>query len=854
MTTQTRLLALSATLGLLGGCDPEPGPPLPENDAPLPTCAPEDLLNGSILASRAIVRTNGKPSDEHIFFSSQEGEALCVVIVTDHEDGKAAPASITIDLDDTALFSPADFNAAPTHLARKLDVTAGDHQLTVQLRGKPGGRAVVSVFSAPASSPASPTIDPLVVTRLEDPLADGTIVMDEAIVVTQGLASEADFYGALAVLPFPAFVLSRLQNLPIYRVYLPGANGGDDLSSRIATLNAVSSVTSAGVHRVGGIDVESLPKQGDDDYITHINQVHDFSEHAWHLRRINAGRAWTWMDMNANITARTVVMDNGFNVQHPELAGNQGQCWTLVGNVIASGACDAGDLAMPADAALRHHGTAVFGMTAAQGGNTAIDHANAVGVIWNGAVDLASFRTVQIVQEDNSVIDLRGTNFSIILTAEQIALGPDGAIGGGDDRQIINMSFGYPPFDDNADLNIEPADLLVEIGFAMDMWQQFVDTYDDMLLVVAAGNNGENCPGPDDNDELYCMAQAMRTPCVLADTSDHVLCVRASDINDEVWPGSNRGSLFAAPGAGMSVLSYDGPALLENRDGTSYAAPLVAGAAALLRTLYPSLTPGEVHDVLIDSAVPIEDGVGRLDIARAIQHLACGDNPPIEQHCPTFYDLKGHWAAGPVHKLACDCVIEGYDDGRFGPQDSIKREEALKIILILSQPGLDFSPPAQSPFPDVPAAHWYSGYVHWARTHGPGEHGLLDAWIDGNNHFNPGTPVPRGAFVRLLVEAAGISDEPEFAALAWAFEQYEGGAGPEIDYDDENTPSYLAHANHINAATSRCVVSGYVDSDNFGPDDILLRSEAAKIACLANYGLNGGCGAILDEPCEPFGP
>jgi hypothetical protein len=75
----------------------------------------------------------------------------------------------------------------------------------------------------------------------------------------------------------------------------------------------------------------------------------------------------------------------------------------------------------------------------------------------------------------------------------------------------------------------------VEIGFAMDMWQQFVDTYDDMLLVVAAGNNGENCPGPDDNDELYCMAQAMRTPCVLADTSDHVLCVRASDINDEVW-------------------------------------------------------------------------------------------------------------------------------------------------------------------------------------------------------------------------------------------------------------------------------------------------------------------------------
>lgn len=862
MTTR-RQFALFATIGLLTSCDPNPEPQIPENNSPLSTCAPEDLLNGSILATRDIVRAKGKPSDEHINFTSQDGEALCVVVVTDHEDGKAAPASITVDLDETKLFGPSDFNAAPKYLVRKLDATTGDHQLTVQLRGKPGGRAVVSVFSAPSSSPTSPTIDPLDVTRLEDPLADETIVEDEAIVVTDGLASEATFYAALAELPFPVFVLSRLQNLSIYRVYLPGANGGEDLLGRIATIEAIPSVTSAGAHHVGGIDVESLPKQGDDDYITHGYQdapqeidTHDFNQHAWHLRRINAGRAWTWMDTNANITARTVVMDNGFNVQHPELSGNQGQCWTLQDDLIASNACAAGDLAMAADADFRHHGTAVFGLTAAQGGNPGDDHANTVGVVWNGAIDMASYRVVQVVHEDNSVIDLRGTNFGVILTAEQIALGPNGVLGDDDDRQIINMSFGNSPFHDGtADPDVEPEALLVGIGQAMDMWQQFVDTYDDMLLVVAAGNYGDNCPGAndEDNDEVYCRTQAMRGPCVLSDTSDHVLCVQASDIDDGIWAGSSRGSHLAAPGAGMWILGYE-TELLDGRNGTSYAAPLVTGAAALLRTLYPSLTPGEVHDVLINSAVPIAPGVGRLDIAAAIRHLACGDDPPVEQHCPTFYDLKGHWAAGPVHKLACGCVIDGYDDGRFGPQESIKREEALKIILILSQPDLDFAPPAQNPFPDVPVAHWYSGYVQWAMTHGPGEHGLLDAWIDGNNHFNPGTPVPRGAFVRLLVEAAQLSDVPEFVELAWAFAQYQMGNGPVINYDDENTPGYLAHADHINAATSRCIVSGYVDSDKFGPDDILLRSEAAKIACLATYGLNGGCEAVLDEPCEPFSP
>ncbi len=864
-------LSLTTATSIAAGCDdpeamlpeefaavdPDDSMPVPQSMPAPQGCAPGDLLNGSVLASHIFVRGTGKPTDEFLDFSTNE-ERLCIVVITDHEDGKASPGALSIALDESEVFGPSDFNAAPASLVREIDAGAGSHELAVRLMGKPGGRAFVAVLAVPSVTLGRPTLDPLTIDRLEDPSADETIVKDEAIVVTTGLDGEPEFFAALAELPFPVFVTSRLQNVPVYRVYLPGAGGGDDLHGRLAAIEQIATVTSAGVHRVGGIDVESLPKQGDGDYITHGHEqapqdidTHNFNADAWHLRRINAGRAWTWMDTSANITARTVVMDNGFNLQHPDIAGNQGQCWTLdADRHIVSGACAPEDFE-PANAAGRHHGTAVFGLLAAQAGNTSPDHASTVGVVWNGAVDLARFDQLQVVQEDNSVI-VRGTNFTTALTAEQIVLGPDG-IPSADDRQIINMSFGNPPFIDNSDdPDIDLAELNAEIDSARAVWQSFIDAYQDVLLVNSAGNYGDRCPGGQgqNNPDVYCSTQARRGPCTLSGDSDQILCVQASDVDDEIWPGtSTGGSPLAAPGAGMSVLDYEGTALRTGGNGTSYAAPLVAGAAALLRTLYPSLTPGEVHDVLIASASPINDEVGRLDVASAIRHVACGVVPPVEQHCPNFYDLKGHWSAGPVHQLACDCVLDGYDDGRFRPQEPIKREEALKVILILSQPGVDFQQPEQSPYGDVPASAWYAGYVDWAS-----DHGLLETWLDDQNHFNPGTPVPRGAFIRLLVEAAQISSEPEFDALAWAFEQYQGGQGPAVEYDDDDEPDYLAHANHINAATSRCIVSGYADSDNFGASELLLRSEAAKIACLVNYGLDGGCDEILDDPCEPFEP
>ena len=65
--------------------------------------------------------------------------------------------------------------------------------------------------------------------------------------------------------------------------------------------------------------------------------------------------------------------------------------------------------------------------------------------------------------------------------------------------------------------------------------------------------------------------------------------------------------------------------------GTSQAAPHVSGAAALMLSLDPALTPAQVERILIAGADDIGDpkqGHGRLDVYRALAAVAGDPNPP----------------------------------------------------------------------------------------------------------------------------------------------------------------------------------------------------------------------------------
>lgn len=124
-----------------------------------------------------------------------------------------------------------------------------------------------------------------------------------------------------------------------------------------------------------------------------------------------------------------------------------------------------------------------------------------------------------------------------------------------------------------------------------------------------------------------------------------VITVGATDNQDKrsIWTSgnsSNYGQIveIGAPGTGI-VSTYRGGGY-RSQNGTSMATPHVAGAAALLLSANPSLSPQQVATCLINNADPISTDrpIGpRLNIFRAISACAGGNVPtlPPASNTPT---------------------------------------------------------------------------------------------------------------------------------------------------------------------------------------------------------------------------
>lgn len=136
-----------------------------------------------------------------------------------------------------------------------------------------------------------------------------------------------------------------------------------------------------------------------------------------------------------------------------------------------------------------------------------------------------------------------------------------------------------------------------------------------VLLVVAAGNGGQsnvNCPG----------------------AYDQVMAVGSTDSGDERSSFSNYGPRLdiAAPG---SFIYSTVPGGYGYNSGTSMATPHVAGLAALLWSLAPSLTDSQIRDLIQNTAEDLGSagwdqffGYGRIDAGRAM--AAIGPQPPSQ--------------------------------------------------------------------------------------------------------------------------------------------------------------------------------------------------------------------------------
>ena len=130
------------------------------------------------------------------------------------------------------------------------------------------------------------------------------------------------------------------------------------------------------------------------------------------------------------------------------------------------------------------------------------------------------------------------------------------------------------------------------------------------VVTVAAGNDGASVSLADDPS---------------------LLTVGATDSSDILFSWSNRGNNLDLVAPGHVVTTAPGSSY-AGADGTSFAAPIVAGAAALLFSVNPGFTASQVQNILKQSCDDLGSsgwdstyGYGRVNLLRALTTSPGGD-------------------------------------------------------------------------------------------------------------------------------------------------------------------------------------------------------------------------------------
>lgn len=335
----------------------------------------------------------------------------------------------------------------------------------------------------------------------------------------------------------------------------------------------------------------------------------------WYLDAIGAPRAW---DVTIGNPATVVaVLDIGVDLDHPDLAD---AIWTNPREVAGNGVDDDGNgyvddvhgwdfvghdndpspaYDVPgADPKDLHHGTLVSGVIVARGNNGA----GIAGIDW-----LARIMPLRVLRADGT------GEVATVLKALRYAR-DEGA-------SIVNLSFVGDQRSNELDALI--ADLAAR-----------------KILVVAAGGN-EDRSGRGNLDAFPAF------PICSGASGEHVFGVAATNQQGEKAGFSSYGACvdLSAPGEKIAGTVFHDPGhmmiAIGDRvtsatfsepyagffSGTSYAAPVVAGAASLLRGLLPDASLAEILSLMTTTAAPIVNvqaaqigrlGAGRLDLGAAV--------------------------------------------------------------------------------------------------------------------------------------------------------------------------------------------------------------------------------------------
>ena len=130
----------------------------------------------------------------------------------------------------------------------------------------------------------------------------------------------------------------------------------------------------------------------------------------------------------------------------------------------------------------------------------------------------------------------------------------------------------------------------------------------DIVLIAAAGNAGP------------------KSPPLFPGADPNVIAVTATDVDDKLFAGANRGKYVSVSAPGVDILVPAPENTYQITTGTSVAAAEVSGIVALLLERNPKLTPADIRRILTSSARRLGPGdrdenfgSGLVDPLKALQ-------------------------------------------------------------------------------------------------------------------------------------------------------------------------------------------------------------------------------------------
>lgn len=296
----------------------------------------------------------------------------------------------------------------------------------------------------------------------------------------------------------------------------------------------------------------------------------------WYLDKIKATQAWDITRGSANIIV--AIVDNGFNLQHPELKSKVVKpynVWKHSKEVFPQQV---------------DHGTHVAGTALAIGDN-------GQGIC--GIAPNCKFMPIQVANEKG------------LMTTTSVLDGILYALYQG--ANVINVSLGGQ-FKGLAQFSENKQRDLIQNHFKEEerLWLEImkIATKHNATIVVAAGN-----------DNVLAGIEALQRP-------DQFITVSAIDKNSrslDKTDFSNYGSYSKISAPGVDIYSTSGPNGYQKMDGTSMAAPIVTGAVALMKSINNKLTSKEIICILQNTGLTANDKVGKLiQLDKALQKVKSG--------------------------------------------------------------------------------------------------------------------------------------------------------------------------------------------------------------------------------------